>query len=54
MEIYTNSILQEDNVDFRNIDECSSVGKECIDAIRVEALETFLKPSESFNKITKR
>lgn len=57
MEIYANSILQEDNIEFRNIDENSAVGKEYIDAIREEALETlgyFLKPSELFSEIAKR
>lgn len=57
MEIYANSILQEDNIEFSSIDENSSIGKEYIDAIREEALETlgyFLKPSELFSEITKR
>lgn len=57
MEIYANSILQEDNIEFSSIDENSSIGKEYIDAIREEALETlgyFLKPSELFSEIAKR
>lgn len=57
MEIYANSILQEDNIEFSSIDENSAVGKEYIDAIREEALETlgyFLKPSELFSEIAKR
>lgn len=57
MEIYANSILKEDNIEFKDIDENSSIGIEYIDAIRDEALETlgyFLKPSELFSEIAKR
>lgn len=57
MEIYANSILEEDNIQFRNIDETSAEGLEYINAIREEALETlgyFLKPSELFSEIAKR
>lgn len=57
MEIYANSILEEDQIQFRNIKEDTPKGLEYIEAIREEALETlgyFLKPSELFSEITKR
>src|SRR5690606_10255364 len=57
MEIYANSILQQDNIQFRDIQENSPKGQEYIEAIREEALETlgyFLKPSELFSEIAKR
>lgn len=57
MEIYANSILEEDKIQFRNIDENTAVGLEYIEAIREESLETlgyFLKPSELFSEIAKR
>ena len=57
MEIYANSILEEDKIQFRNIDENTAEGLEYIEAIREEALETlgyFLKPSELFSEIAKR
>lgn len=57
MEIYANSILEEDKIQFRDIKENTPEGLEYIDAIREEALETlgyFLKPSELFSEIAKR
>lgn len=57
MEIYANSILKEDQIQFRDIKEDTPKGLEYIEAIREEALETlgyFLKPSELFSEITKR
>ena len=57
MEIYANSILEEDKIQFRNIDENTAEGLEYIEAIREESLETlgyFLKPSELFSEIAKR
>jgi len=57
MEIYANSILEEDQIQFRSIKEDTPKGLEYIEAIREEALETlgyFLKPSELFSEITKR
>ncbi len=57
MEIYANSILQQDNIQFRDIKEDTPEGLEYIEAIREEALETlgyFLKPSELFSEIAKR
>lgn len=57
MEIYANSILKQDNIQFRDIKEDTAEGQEYINAIREEALETlgyFLKPSELFSEIAKR
>lgn len=57
MEIYANSILKQDNIQFRDIKENTPEGKEYIDAVKEEALETlgyFLKPSELFSEIAKR
>ncbi|VTR43613.1 type I restriction-modification system subunit M [Sphingobacterium thalpophilum] len=57
MEIYANSILEQDNIQFRDINENTQKGKEYIEAIKEEALETlgyFLKPSELFGEIAKR
>lgn len=57
MEIYANSILHQDNIQFKDIQESTPKGKEYIEAIREEALETlgyFLKPSELFSEIAKR
>ena len=54
MEIYENSILEQDNIQFRDIKENTQKGKEYIEAIKEEALETlgyFLKPSELFSEI---
>ena len=57
MEIFANSILKEDKIQFREIKEDTAEGLAYIDAIREEALETlgyFLKPSELFSEIAKR
>lgn len=57
MEIFANSILQQDNIQFRNIEENTKEGEEYIEAIKEEALENlgyFLKPSELFSEIAKR
>ncbi|TDD99955.1 type I restriction-modification system subunit M [Flavobacterium sandaracinum] len=57
MEIFANSILEHDNIQFRNIDENTKKGQEYIEAIKEEALENlgyFLKPSELFSEIAKR
>lgn len=57
MELYANSILEEDKIKFRDIKEDTSEGLEYIEAIKEEALETlgyFLKPSELFSEIAKR
>lgn len=57
MEIYANSILKQDNIQFKDIQENTAEGQEYIEAIREESLETlgyFLKPSELFGEIAKR
>lgn len=57
MEIYANSILEQDKIEFREIDENTEEGQSYIEAIKEEALETlgyFLKPSELFSEIAKR
>lgn len=57
MEIFANSILEQDNIQFRNIDENTKEGQEYIEAIKEESLENlgyFLKPSELFSEIAKR
>lgn len=57
MEIFANSILEQDNIQFRNIDENTPEGQEFIEAIKEESLENlgyFLKPSELFSEIAKR
>lgn len=57
MEIFANSILEQDKIQFRNIDENTKEGQEYIEAIKEEALENlgyFLKPSELFSEIAKR
>ncbi|RFS13334.1 type I restriction-modification system subunit M [Emticicia sp. C21] len=57
MEIYANSILEQDKIEFREIDENTEEGQSYIEAIKEEAVETlgyFLKPSELFSEIAKR
>ncbi|MFV8465529.1 type I restriction-modification system subunit M [Flavobacterium sp. LB1P62] len=57
MEIFANSILEKDNIQFRNIEENTKEGQEYIEAVREESLENlgyFLKPSELFSEIAKR
>lgn len=57
MEIYANTILQPDGIQFTDIDENTQEEQEYIEAIREEALEKlgyFLKPSELFSAIAKR
>lgn len=57
MEIFANSILEQDNIQFRNITENTKVGQEYIEAIKEESLENlgyFLKPAELFGEIAKR
>ncbi len=57
MEIYANSILKEDKLQFRDIQEDTPDGQEYINAIREDALEMlgyFLKPSELFSEIARR
>lgn len=57
MEIFANSILEQDDIQFRNINENTKEGLEYIEAIKEESLENlgyFLKPSELFSEIAKR
>src|SRR5690606_11896632 len=57
MEIYADSILESDGIEFSEIEENTEKGKQYIDAIREEALEKlgyFLKPSELFSAVAKR
>ena len=57
LEIYANSILQQDGLNYHDIDENTQEGREYIAAIKEESLETlgyFLKPSELFGEIAKR
>jgi type I restriction enzyme M protein len=57
MDIYANSILKQDKLKFRDIQESTKQGKEYIEAIKEEALEKlgyFLKPSELFGEVAKR
>jgi type I restriction enzyme M protein len=54
MNIYANNLLKEDNISFKQIDENSSSGKEYLDIIEKEAIETlgyFLKPNQLFSSI---
>ncbi|MEN9909787.1 MAG: hypothetical protein RLZZ540_2936 [Bacteroidota bacterium] len=57
MEIYANNILEQDKIQFRDIQENSEVGQQYIEAIKEASLEKlgyFLKPSELFSEIAKR
>ena len=57
MEIYANSILKQDKIKYRDIQENSKKGQEYIEAIKEESLEKlgyFLKPSELFGEVAKR
>ncbi|GAA4466872.1 type I restriction-modification system subunit M [Nemorincola caseinilytica] len=57
MEIYADSILKEDKITFKSINENTTEGKEYCEAIRDHTLEKlgyFLKPSELFSEVAKR
>lgn len=57
MHLYANKVLQEDAIDFIDIEESDPEGKQYLDAVReasIEALGYFLKPSELFSTIAKR
>ncbi len=57
MEMYANSILKQDKIKYRAIQENTTKGKEYIEAIREESLKKlgyFLKPSELFSEIAAR
>ena len=54
---YADSILVQDGIKYKEIDEKTDQGKEYIEAIKEEALEKlgyFLKPSELFSEVAKR
>ncbi len=54
---YANGILKQDSITYDQVDEKTSDGKEIIEAIKEEALDTlgyFLKPSELFSAIAKK
>lgn len=57
MEIYANTILEQDHIQFRDIQENTEDGQQYIEAIKEASLEKlgyFLKPSELFSEIAKR
>ena len=54
---YADSILLQDGIKYRDIQEDSAKGKQYIEAIKEEALARlgyFLKPSELFSEVAKR
>ena len=57
MELYANTILEQDGITYKDIDEKTEEGREYLTAIQEEALEKlgyFLKPSELFREVAKR
>ncbi len=57
MELYADSILEQDGIRYTSINEGTEEGKEYLAAIREEALQKlgyFLKPSELFKEVAKR
>ena len=57
MNAYADDILEADGITYRNIDESSDEGKQYLEAIREEAVESlgyFLKPSELFSSVAQR
>ncbi|MBC2835154.1 type I restriction-modification system subunit M [Paragemmobacter straminiformis] len=57
MHAYATRILDNDKIDFTDIDETSAEGAAVLDAVKdasVEALGYFLKPSELFSAVAKR
>ena len=57
MHRYANKILEPDGIKYKEIDEDSEPGKQYLEAIRAEALDTlgyFLKPSELFSELARR
>src|SRR5687768_934540 len=57
MNAYADDILEEDGITYQSIDETSEKGKQYLDAIREEAVESlgfFLKPSELFSSVARR
>ena len=57
MHLYANSVLIEDGIDFKGIDETSEEGQAYLEAVSdatLDALGYFLKPSELFSAVAKR
>ncbi|MCX6051994.1 MAG: type I restriction-modification system subunit M [Campylobacterales bacterium] len=57
IENYGDELLKEDGVSYTQIDESSVDGKEMLEAIKEDAIESlgyFLKPSELFSAVAKR
>lgn len=57
MQNYADELLAEDEIVFDSIDESSEEGKEYLNAIKEDAIESlgyFLKPSELFSAVAKR
>ena len=57
IEHYANELLEEDGIFYSDINESSKEGKEMLDAIKedtIESLGYFLKPSELFSAVAKR
>lgn len=57
MNRYADDILEADGITYQSIDENSAEGKQYLEAIREEAVESlgyFLKPSELFSSVARR
>ena len=57
MRLLADKLLSEDNIKYIDVNENTSDGKELLDAIRDDAIDSlgyFLKPSELFSSIVKR
>ncbi len=57
LTIYADTLLEQDEVKFDQVDEISEDGKEILEAVQEEAVESlgyFLKPSELFHKVVEK
>ena len=57
IENYGDELLKEDGISYTQIDETNAEGKEMLEAIKEDAIESlgyFLKPSELFSAVAKR
>ena len=57
MEYYADSILEQDGIRYRDLDESTEEGREYLAVVQEEAIETlgyFLKPSELFREVAIR
>lgn len=57
MNAYADDILEADGITYHSVDEASKKGKQYLEAIREEAVESlgyFLKPSELFSSVARR